>query len=93
MSKGINQKISELYMLTNQMRLELGQVRKRKQPCYLEKAQTTAKKHFAYSSIPTDVYSPLEANSKPIKTENKKHYNYHTLYQQFNSKTERKHFL
>lgn len=83
MSKGINQKISELYILTNQMRLELGQVRKRQQPSYLERARLTAKKHFTHSSNPpTDVYSPLAANSKPIKPHNKKHYsNYYTLHQ------------
>lgn len=83
MSKGINQKISELYILTNQMRLELGQVKKLQQPSYLERARLTAKKHFIHSSNPpTDVYSPLEVNSKPIKPQNKKHYNkYHTLHQ------------
>lgn len=95
MSKGVNQKISELYMLTNQMRLELGQLRKREQPNTNQKSLYSTKKHFTYvSNPPTEVFSPLEPNSKSIKPHNKRHYNnYVTLHQQFNSKTERKHFL
>lgn len=64
MDNNTKKKIAELYALTNQIRLELRQVKKQ-QPYYCQSRSTSQKKQFIQKNKSTNILQPIEMPKSP----------------------------